>query len=141
LAGYKGQVHAERGFRFLKDPQFLASSLYLKKPERIRALLMVLTVCLLVYTAVEYRIRQTLKDHTATFPEQKGKRISNPTARWVFHYFVGLHVLLTPEPGPVGLNLTDAQQHLLELLGKPYTALYSEKSPGRCGMSDISVCP
>jgi transposase len=27
LAGYKGQVHAERGFRFLKDPQFFASSL------------------------------------------------------------------------------------------------------------------
>jgi transposase len=28
LEGYKGQKHAERGFRFLKDPQFLASSLY-----------------------------------------------------------------------------------------------------------------
>jgi transposase len=48
LAGYKGQASAERGFRFLKDPQFLASSLYLKKPERIMALLMVMTVCLLV---------------------------------------------------------------------------------------------
>jgi transposase len=30
LAGYKGQAQAERGFRFLKDPQFLASALYLK---------------------------------------------------------------------------------------------------------------
>jgi transposase len=30
LAGYKGQQHAERGFRCLKDPQFLASSLSLK---------------------------------------------------------------------------------------------------------------
>ena len=48
LAGYKGQVHVERGFRFLKDPQFLASSLYRKKPERSMALLMVMTVCLLV---------------------------------------------------------------------------------------------
>jgi transposase len=48
LAGYKGQARAERGFRFLKDPQFLASSLSLKKPERIMALLMVMTVCLLV---------------------------------------------------------------------------------------------
>lgn len=27
LHGYKGQVQAERGFRFLKDPQFLAASL------------------------------------------------------------------------------------------------------------------
>ena len=48
LAGYKGQKHAERGFRFLKDPRFLASLLYLKKPERIMALLMVMTVCWLV---------------------------------------------------------------------------------------------
>jgi transposase len=38
LAGDKGQVHAERGCRFLQDPQFLASALYLKKPERIMAL-------------------------------------------------------------------------------------------------------
>jgi transposase len=45
LAGYKGQVRAERGFRFLKDPQFFASSFYLKKPERLMALLMVMTVC------------------------------------------------------------------------------------------------
>jgi len=71
----------ERGFRFLKDPQFLASSLYLKKPERLMALLMVMTVCLLVYAALEYRIRQALKGHDATFPNQKGQRIQNPTAR------------------------------------------------------------
>jgi transposase len=96
LDGYKGQAQTERGFRFLKDPQFLASSLYLKKPERLMALLMVMTVCLLVYAALEYRIRTALKEHEATFPDQKGKRIQNPTARWVFHYFVGIHVLYIP---------------------------------------------
>jgi len=82
----KGQTHVERGFRFLKDPEFLASALYLKKPERIMALLMVMTVCLLVYAALEYRIRQALQGHDATFPNQQGKRVQNPTARWVFHY-------------------------------------------------------
>jgi transposase len=46
---------------------------------------MVMTVCLLVYAALEYRIRTALKEHAATFPDQKGKRIQNPTARWVFH--------------------------------------------------------
>jgi transposase len=82
LEGYKGQVHEERGFRFLKDPQFLASSLYLKKPERIMALLMMMmTVCLLVYAALEYRIRRVLTDHAATFPDQQGKRMQPPTAR------------------------------------------------------------
>jgi transposase len=51
LHGYQGQAHTARGVRFLKDPQFLAASLYLKKPERIMALLMVMTVGLLVYAA------------------------------------------------------------------------------------------
>ena len=124
LDGYKGQAQAERGFRFLKDPQFLASSLYLKKPERIMALLMVMTVCLLVYAALEYRIRTALKEQAATFPDQKGKRIQNPTARWVFHYFVGIHVLYIPGQGLMILNLTDEHQHLLQLLGKRYAWFY-----------------
>jgi transposase len=124
LEGYKGQKHAERGFRFLKDPQFLASSLYRKKPERIMALLMVMTVCLLVYAALEYRIREALKDHEAMFPDQKGKRIQNPSARWVFHYFVGLHVGLIPGQWPLVINLTEEHQQLLQLLGDRYAWFY-----------------
>ena len=124
FAGYKGQAQVEHGFRFLKDPQFLASSLYLKKPERIMALLMVMTVCLLVYAALEYRIRTALKTHEATFPDQKGKRIQNPTARWVFHYFVGIHVLYLPQQWPIVINLTEEHQHLLQLLGNRYAWFY-----------------
>ena len=124
LAGYKGQAHAERGFRFLKDPQFFASSLSLKKPERVMALLMVMTVCLLVYAALEYRIRRALKETDATFPNQKGQRVQNPTARWVFHYFVGIHLLCLPGQWPLVLNLTEEHLHLLQLLGKPYERLY-----------------
>jgi transposase len=125
LNGYKGQAHAERGFRFLKDPQFLAASLYLKKPERIMALLMVMTVCLLVYAALEYRIRKALKDHDTTFPNQKGQPVQNPTARWVFQYFGGIHVLRIPEQWDlVVVNLTEQHQQLLELLGQSYTRFY-----------------
>ncbi len=38
VATYKGQASVERGFRFLKDPLFLASSVFVKKPERLVAL-------------------------------------------------------------------------------------------------------
>jgi transposase len=124
LDAYKGQSHAERGFRFLKDPKFLASSLYLKKPERIMALLMIMTVCLLVYAALEYRIRTALKDHGATFPDQKGKPTQTPTARWVFHYFVGIHMLFIPQQWPIVINLTEEHQHLLQLLGNRYAWVY-----------------
>jgi transposase len=124
LEAYQGQQHAERGFRFLKNPEFLASSLYLKKAERIMALLMVMTVCLLVYAALEYRIRQALKAHEATFPNQKGQRVQNPTARWVFHYFGGIHLLSVSGQWPLVLNLTEEHCNLLKLLGKPYMQLY-----------------
>jgi transposase len=127
LDGYKGQSQAERGCRFLKDPQFLASSLYLKKPERLMALLMVMTVCLLVYAALEYRIRTALKDHGATLPDQKGKPTQNPTARWVFHYFVGIHLLSVSGQWPLVLNLTEEHCNLLKLLGKPDMQLYGVK--------------
>ena len=125
LEGYKGQKHVERGFRFLKDPLFLASSLYLKKPQRIMALLMVMTVCLLVYAALEYHIRNVLKAQQATFPRHKGQPIQHPTARWIFQYFVGIHLLLRPGEWPLVLNLTETHAQLLRLLGQPYEALYS----------------
>ncbi len=124
LQGDKGQSHAERGFRFLKDPQFLASSLDLKKPERIMALLMVMTVCLLVYAALEYRIRKALKDYGATFPDHTGTPTQNPTARWVFHSFVGIHVLFIPQQWPIVINLAEEHRNLLQLLGTRYAWFY-----------------
>jgi transposase len=124
FAGYTGQAHVERGFRFLKAPRFMAASLYLQKPERIMALLMVMTVCWLVYAALEYRLRKALQDHGATCPNQQGQPVQNPTARWVFPYFVGIHVLLIPGQWPVVLNLTEEHQQLLKLLGTPYERFY-----------------
>jgi transposase len=127
LEANQGQQHAERGFRFLKSPEFLSSSLYLKKPERIMALLIVMTVCLLVYAALEHRIRQALNEHGATFPNQKGKRIQTPTARWVFHYFMGIHLLYQAGEWPQVLNLTEEHCNLLKLLGPPYMQFYDVK--------------
>ena len=69
-------------------------------------------------------IRHALTEHEATFPDQKGKPIQTPTARGVFHYFVGIHVLYIPGQGLFVLNLTDEHLHLLQLLGKRYVWFY-----------------
>ena len=54
LSADKAQnVSVERGFRFLKDPLFFASSLFLEKPQRIMALLMVMGLSLLIYALAE----------------------------------------------------------------------------------------
>ena len=88
------------------------------------ALLMVMTVCWLVYAALEYRLRTALKAHGATLPDPKGKHIQNPTARWVFHDCVGIHVLRIPGQPYIVLNLTEEHLHLLPLLGKRYVWFY-----------------
>ncbi len=58
IAAYKGQSSVEGGFRFLKDPLFFVSSLFVKKPSRIEGLLMVMTLALLVYSVAQRRLRQ-----------------------------------------------------------------------------------
>lgn len=129
LRAYKGQSSkVDRGFRFLKDPMFLASTLYLKRVERVMALLMVMTVCLLVYAALEYRIRQTLAEHEESVPDQKGKPTRRPSAKWVFELFMDVHLLtITAEKTIRGLvlNLREELKRLLELMGPTYMELYS----------------
>lgn len=84
LSTYKSQQSVEKGFRFLKSPDFLTSAIYLKKPERIEALLMVMTTCLMIYAALEHEIRKQLKEQNRYFPDMKKKPYQRPTARWVF---------------------------------------------------------
>jgi len=125
LADYKNQQKVERGFRFLKDPMFLASSVFLKLPRRIMALTMVMTVCLLVYAALEYRIRKTLIDNDSTFPNQTGKMINNPTIRWIFQYFQNIPVIYLQQTKAAVLNVNDQHSKLLQLIGNRYLKLYS----------------
>ena len=49
----------ERDFAFLKDPLCLASSVVLKKPERIMALSLIMVLCLLAYRLAEHRLTLT----------------------------------------------------------------------------------
>jgi transposase len=88
------------------------------------ALCMVMTVCVLVYAALEDRIRQARKNHETTFPHQTGIRSQHPTARWVFHSFVGMRWLCQAGQGPIVLTLTEEHQHVLRLLGLPYMRFY-----------------
>jgi len=125
IAAYKDPHQVEGAFRFLKDPLFMASTLFLNSPKRIMALMMIMTLSLLVYAALEHRIRQGLKTQNITFPNQKRQLVSNPTARWVFQFFSGIHVLTIQHAREFVLNLNDHQIALLNLLGEHYVKLYS----------------
>ena len=59
LKEYKGQVHVERHFHFLKDP-LCVDAMHVKKPERVEALGYVLLLTCLLYSLPERRLRAPL---------------------------------------------------------------------------------
>jgi len=125
LALYKSQQSVEKGFRFLKSPDFLTSSLYLKKPDRIEALLMIMTCCLMVYAALEHKMRKELKAQSAYFPDLKYKPTQTPTARWVFFCFQGLHVLSISQAQSLVVNLKERNRVIIDCMGPIYQKIYS----------------
>ncbi len=127
LSVYKGQGSAERGFRFLKDPLFLASSVFVKKPGRLIALSFIMVLCLLVYRLAERRLRQRLQESQQTIPNQVNKPTAKPTMRWVFQCFEGielLHIRVGTSLQSRVLRLQPLHQKILRLLGPVYLQLY-----------------
>ena len=125
LSTYKSQQSVERGFRFLQSPELMASALFLKNPERIEALLMVMTLCLMVYAAIQHRIRLELKKQSRFFPDMKRKPCQTPTARWVFFCFQGINVLLIDDQEKHVVGLQERQLTIISILGRPYQEIYS----------------
>jgi transposase len=127
IAGYTGQAHAEGGFRFLKDPLFFVSSLFVKKPSRIQGLLMVMTLALLVYAVAQRRLRRELARQNETIPHQINQPTSRPTLRWVFQVLEGIERVRVMIGGHVrdlitGLNAVKIK--LLRLFGEQVCQVY-----------------
>lgn len=93
LTLYKNdQQKVEGGFRFIKDPLFLLSYIFLQLPRRIVAVSMLMCLCLLIYCLAEYKLRKSLAESDSTLPNQLGKEVSNPTMRWIFMQFRGVSI-------------------------------------------------
>lgn len=122
LKEYKEQQGVERGFRFLKDPWFMVDSVFLKSPQRITALMVVMTLCLLVYNIAQYKLRSHLKETGETLPNQLDKEVQNPTLRWIFQIMEGLGVVRiqdNPEGPPRELltNMSALRKKIIQLFG------------------------
>ena len=93
LIAYKKQQSCERGFRFLKDLLFFADSLFVKNPERIETMMMLMGLSLLVYTIGQRQLRNNLQDRKSSVKNQLNKLTEKPTLRWIFQCFQGIHCL------------------------------------------------
>ena len=128
LSVYKAQgTSIERGFRFLKDPMFYAESLYLKRPDRIMALIMVMGLSLLIYSLAERKLRKVLDETNQTVLNQKKKPTGRPTIRWVFQKFESVLMLYIYENDKLKeiiLELNTDQKTIIRCLGRHVEKMY-----------------
>ena len=117
LSEYKAQQSNERGFRFIKDPLFFTSSVFVKKPERVEAIGMIMGLCLLVYNLAQRKLRQQLEATNEQVKNQVKKLTDKPTMRWIFQVFQAVH-LVTINGSKQVSNLTQEHQDILRHLGE-----------------------
>jgi transposase len=131
IAAYKAQSQVEGGFRFLKDPLFFVSSLFVKKPTRIQGLLMVMTLALLVYSVAQRRLRRELTRQKESLPNQIHQPTQRPTLRWVFQLLEGIHrvrVIVQDQVHDLIEGLNEVQIKILRLFGQEVCQIYQISS-------------
>lgn len=136
LRDYKEQSQIERGFRFIKNDTFGLDEVYLKKPERIGALMAVMTLCLLIYGLTQYRLRDALKNNDEVLPDQKKRPTKTPTLLWIFTLFSSvIMVKMQKEDKRFVLNLHPLHQKVILLFGKTASKIYL--LPDKLQLNDI----
>jgi transposase len=124
LTTYKEQQGVERGFRFIKDAQFHLNNIFLEKPERINALMMIMTLSLLVYNAGEYQIRETLKKQNVTVLNQVGKPTSKPTLRWIIQRLDSIQYVEIKGQGALISSISKEKGKIIRLFGTAVSRVY-----------------
>lgn len=121
LTEYKEQSSVEINFRVLKDPYFV-DEIYLKDPNRVEAFGYILLLALMVYTLIEYQVRDALLKEEEPLIIPGGIKSHKPTARAILELLENIMVLLiTLENGTrmrvIGNGLNDNIRRLLNLAG------------------------
>ena len=101
----------------LLDPLFFADSVFLKYPSRVETLAMLMGLSLLVYTIGQRQLRANLKQNKTGVKNQLGKVTNQPTLRWIFQCFQGIHVVVLNGIKQI-VNLTDSRIETLNYFSK-----------------------
>ena len=76
----------------------------------------IMVLCLLVYNLGQRQLRMALSEKEETVLNQLKKPIQNPTLRWIFQCFQGIH-WVEFEHGSQVINLTLERERILHFLG------------------------
>ena len=120
LQAYKEQHGIEQNYGFLKDP-LIVNSLFLKKPERIEALGLVLLLALLLWRLVERSLRVHVETTGNPLTGWDKKTTQKPTAFMMMTKFAAVIVLKMGSQRQLAQPLSPIQQQYLLALGIPAT--------------------
>jgi hypothetical protein len=120
LTVYKEQHGTEQNYGFLKDP-VIVNSLFLKKPERIEALGLVLLLALLIWRLMERAMRRHGDTTSTPLPGWDKKATERPTAFMMVTKFAGVIVLKRGHDRQLARPLSAVQHHYLTALDVPAT--------------------
>jgi transposase len=115
LRTYKEQYAIERNFSFLKDDQ-IVNALFLKRPERIEALGLILLISLLIWRLMEHVMRTELAATGATVPGWDNKPTARPSAYMLTWKFRGVMVICMGQTRQLHLPFSPTQQAFLMAL-------------------------
>lgn len=127
LFAYKDQGYVERNFGFLKD-DVIVNSLFLKSPERIEALGLILVLSLLVWRLMERTMRLSLKEKGTTINGWDNRQTSRPTTFMMTTCFPSVPVIQTPEGRMLGKPLNPIQLSYVAILGLSPTIFVDPKA-------------
>jgi len=116
LTVYKEQHGTEQNYGFLKDP-VIVNSLFLKKPERIEALGLVLLLSLLLWRLMERQMRAHVESTGMPLPGWDKKTTERPTAFMMMTKFAGVLVYKVGPERQLARPLSAVHQQYLVALG------------------------
>ncbi len=116
LRTYKAQDGIERNFRFLKDP-LIVNNIFLKKPQRIEALGLVLLLSLLVWNLIQRQMRMYLDKTQSTIEGLDRRKTSRPTSYVLTTKFHNVQIIRCGNIRMLKKPLTPVQQAYLRTLG------------------------
>lgn len=135
LATYKRNSVIERNWRCCKNPKFFVDSIYLKSPSRIDALLWLMSIALLVYAAMEYKIRKVMRENSLEIPSiVKGRVEKQPTMIRLLQYVGNSRIsVVKASNGPVYItNLKPPLQNILIALGEKWCEYFNSRHYEAC---------
>lgn len=128
---YRDEWLVERGYHRFKNGSLPALPLYLRLPERIRGLMLLLFIALQGLTLIEFVAKRSLADKNETIaglvPGNPKMKTDRPSAERLLAAFEPIHLLIEESETVVSATVVEAltplQQRILALLHVP-TSIY-----------------